>query len=234
MKMWRVWIAAGVVLWGGPCLLWADLVIVQKVEESGSKRPPAEVLLKIKGDKIRADLSPAISILMDTATGDTTTLCHDRKTCLVLTGATARKLQEEIRRFQKDIPPTAEAAPVPPSPLVSTGKYEAIGGRETEIFTAESGSLKVTWWVAKKGGDWEKYLPQLAPLQRAPMVQLAAGLALPGVELPGLAVKTELNTPDGRRIVTTLLAIREEPLENVDFAIPPGYRSLAEPLFGPP
>ncbi len=224
--------AAAAVLCAGTTLVRGDLVLVQKVEESGTHRPPAEILLKVKGTKLRADLSPEITLLMDTATGDTTTLCHSRKTSLLLTAATARRLQEEIRRF-----PGEAARPAGEEPkLVATGRHESVGGRETEIFTAESGALKVTWWIARKGGDWEKYLPQLAPLQRAPMVQLAESLGvLPaGFELPGLAVKTELCAPDGRRIVTTLLAIKEEPLENIDFAIPPGYRSLAEPLFGPP
>lgn len=216
--------------------LRADLVIVQKVEESGSRRPPAEIVIKVKGPKLRADLSPEISILMDTATGETTTLCHDRKTCLVLSGSATRRLQEQIRQLQGTARQAAAADASPAVQLTATGRHEPIGGRDADIYTAENGAVKITWWIAKKGGDWEKYLPQLAPLQRAPMVQLAAGLGfLPaGLDLPGLALKTELNAPDGRRIATTLLAIREEPIENGDFAVPPGYHAIAEPSFGTP
>lgn len=229
MSLWKIWTAAALLAGGTG---WADLVVTQKVEESGAKRPPAEIVLKIKGAKIRADISPDVSLIMDTATGETVTLCHDRKTALVLSGSAAQRIQEQLRRLQAEARAGGDE-PAPPPRLAATGKRETVSGRETELYTAENGPVKITWWIAKKGDDWEKYLPQLAPLQRSPMVRLAGGLGFlpPGLDLPGPAVKTEWQAPDGRRIATTLLAIREEPVENLDFAVPRDYRPVAEPLF---
>ena len=42
-----------------------------------------------------------------------------------------------------------------------------------------------------------------------------------------------MGTPDGRKITTTILSIKEQPLEDIDFTVPPDYRSLPMPLFGP-
>jgi len=220
METWHLGLAA-IILWSEP--LQADLTIEQRVEEPGGRRPAAEIRLKIKGQKIRADLSTEVTLLMDTATGDTTTLFHTRKTALHLNGSTARLFQKEIERFP---------APEEPPKLVATGRQETVSGHETEIYTMESGSIKMTWWIARKESEWDKYHPQIALLRQTPMVRLAEGLrCLPAeCELPGLAVKTELCTPDKRRIIITLTAIKEEPLENADFAIPPGYRPLTEPL----
>jgi len=201
----KAWIAAALFCTG---MLRADLTVVQKVEENGTKRPPEEMRLKIKGTKIRADIAPEITLLMDTATGDTATLYHHEKRYLLLTGSATRILEEKIRHF----PPIGEPK------LIA---HEKLSGRPTDLYTVESGTVKITWWIVQKGDDWEKYHPQLTPLRQSPMARLS-----PNFDLPGLPIKTEFRTPDGRRIVTTVLDIHEAPLEETDFAIPSGYRSL--------
>ena len=212
--------------------LRADWVVVQKVEDSGQKQT-GEITLKIKGEKIRVDLPPDISVLMDTDTGETFTLRHGQKTVLRVPAATAAQLGRRLEQW-RETRRQAEPGQEPPK-WEATGKGETVAGRETKIFVAQAGAMKVTWWIAQNSPEAEKFAAVAEQLQKAPMVQLAGGLALlpPGFKPPGLPVKTEIQTPDGRKISTTILAIKEQPLDAIDFTPPPDYRSLPEPFFGP-
>ena len=69
--------------------VWADLVVVQKVEESGPGKQTGVITLKAKGDKIRVDVSPEISLILDTASGGTITLQHAQKTYMEVSGTAA-------------------------------------------------------------------------------------------------------------------------------------------------
>ena len=93
----------------------------------------------------------------------------------------------------------------------------------------------MTWWIAENNPDLDKYLGVFEQLQKSSMVRLGCGMTLlPGdFKFPGVPLKTELATPDGRKIATTIISIKEQPLEEIDFTVPPGYRSLPKPSFGP-
>ena len=231
MKRWHVGLAL-TLLWT-PFLLRADLVVVQKVEESGPGKQSQEITLKAKGDKIRVDLSPEISVLMDTATGETITLRHTQKTYLQVSAEASLQLAKKMGQMRD----TRAIGGIEdePAKLEATGKRETVAGQETKIYTAQNGAIKMTYWVAQNSPDAEKFLSLLAVLQKAPMVKLAGGLTFSPADFkfPGLPVKTEMGTPDGRKITTTILSIKEQPLEEIDFTVPPGYRSLPKPLFGP-
>jgi len=177
------------------------------------------VTLKLKGAKIRADIGPEITLLMDTATGSTVTLRHSQKTALVLSGSAARQLLEKEKQLQP-------AAPAPtPRP---TGQTATINGRETRAYT----NGHVTWWVAER-------LPadplgeMLDALRKTYAVQLADGIpCLSGeASLPGVPLRTEWTTPENKKIITTVISAQEKPLEAVDFAVPPGYRRVTSPVF---
>ena len=230
MKRYYVWVA--LILLGTP-LLRADLVVVQKVEESGPSQQTSEITLKLKGDKIRADVSPEISILMDTASGETITLRHPQKTFLQVSADASLQLARRMEQLRDAR--AVEGIEEEPAKLEATGKHETVEGQETKIYTAQNGAVKMTYWIAPNSPDADKFLNLLAPLQKAPMVKLAGGMlfAPPDFKFPGLPIKTEMKTPDGRKITTTILSIKEQPLEEIDFTVPPGYRSLPKPLFGP-
>ncbi|MEI6562555.1 MAG: DUF4412 domain-containing protein [Verrucomicrobiota bacterium] len=212
-----------------PPALWADLVLVQKVEERGPGAHTAEITIKAKGDKIRVDISPEISFLMDTASGETITLQHPQKTSMEVSAAAARQLARKMER-QRAEGQTANLVRLEP-----TGKRETLAGQETRVYTAQSGTLKMTWWIAQNSPDTGKFLTLLALLRKAPMVQLAGDMALLDATspFPGIPLKTEITLPDGRKLTTTLLSLKEAPLENLDFTVPPGYSSLPKPLFDP-
>ena len=230
MRPWHVWLASTLLL---PPVLWADLVVVQKVEENGPGKQAREIILKMKGDKIRVDVLPEISLLMDSATGETITLQHPQKTFLLLDAATSRQLVQKMERLREM--EAREGASEPPAKLEATGKRETVAGQETRIYFFQNGAFKMTYWIAQNSPDGDKFLALLAPLQKAGMVQLAGSLALlpPDFHFPGLPLKTEMASPDGRKITTTILSIKEQPLENLDFTVPSNYHSLPKPIFDP-
>ena len=227
MKRWHGWVVVLLL----PRVLWADLVMVQKVEERGPGAHTGEITVKAKGDKIRVDVSPEISILMDTASGQTITLQHPQKTYMEVSGTAARQLTRKMERQREAR--QREGLTDAPVRIEPTGKRETVAGQETRIFTAQNGAIKMTWWIAQNNPDTDKCLTLLALLRKAPMVQLAGDMTLfsPDFPFPGIPLKTEMGMPDGRRITTTLLFLKEEPLENLDFTVPPGYSSLPKPLF---
>jgi len=187
MIRWLVWM--GWVLFSTP-LLWGDLVVVQKVEEGGPRKQACEITIKIKDAKIRADISPEISVIMDTASGETTTLHHGQKTYLQVSADAVAQLLKGIERARDEslVRGTTEEPPK----LEDTGKREMIAGQETKLYTAQAGSIKMTWWIAPKTADSERFLNMLAPLQKSPMAKLASGMTLfpEDWKFPGVPVKT--------------------------------------------
>ena len=227
MNVWRIgWAAAcGWALTAG-----ADVVVVEKVEQSGKPPQTTQITLKLKGEKIRADIGRELSVIMDTASGTTVTLRHAQKTALEISGAATRQLMEAADRLRQ------ESGEIGGKPKAEpTGQKETVAGRETRAYAAQTGAVRITWWVAARQPGSDPLADAFETLQKAPMVQLAGGMAgLPGaLQVPGVPLKTEMLTPDGRKITTTVLSAKEQPLEAIDFAAPAEYRWLAAPLFGP-
>ncbi|GEM_PF-4701506 len=209
-------------------MAFADVVVVQSVEQTGKPYLATQVTLKVKGPKIRADLGPETTVIMDTASGATVTLRHPQKTALEIDGAATRQLMDRAESLRG-------ATEIGKAQLQPAGNGETIAGRETRRYTVQTAALRMTWWLAAKSGEHDPLAEVFETLQKAPMVRLAGGLSgLPGAdELPGLPLKTELLTPDGRTITTTILSVQEGPLDAIDFTAPASYRRLTGPVFGP-
>ena len=77
--------------------LRADLVIVQKVEGGGQT---GEQTIKIKGDKARTELNPAVSMITDGATGEMITLMHAGRTYLKVSPDQTKAMLEELQKFR--------------------------------------------------------------------------------------------------------------------------------------
>ena len=63
--------------------LRADLTLVQRVDMAGT---PGEMTIKFKGDKVRVDPAPQVSMISDAKTGDTITLIHGEKKVMRISG----------------------------------------------------------------------------------------------------------------------------------------------------
>src|SRR2546428_7528634 len=109
--------ATAILFVAAACCVRADLVIVQR-GEGGSQT--GEMTMKIKDDKARADLSPQISTIIDAATGDVTTLMHERKTFIRITAAAAKELGARMKKAEHETDNNTPARPQ----LQPTGKKE--------------------------------------------------------------------------------------------------------------
>jgi len=206
--------------------LHADLVVVQKVEGIGQTQA-AEMTLKVKGDKIRVDVAPEISTLTDAATGETTTLLHAQKAYMQISAEAAGQLMGTLKG--------KEDAALTPSAPQATGKHETLSGVDTEIYTASLGQMKVTYWIAKDFPEGDKLRALFKQLQNSPLSKLAqGGLGSQPAELPGVAVRTKMEPPNGQKLTVTLISVKEQPLDNAEFEIPRNYQALPTPAFGVP
>ena len=199
----------------------ADFVIEQKVDGLGQQS--GSIVVKIKESKARAELSPQISYIIDGVSGESITLMHAQKAFMKVSAEQGKALME---RMQK-----SEGAT--PSKPVATGKKENVDQWAAEIFTWSNGSLSVKYWVAKD-------FPNAAAIQAAMDKARAGGLGamnksmLPAnSEFPGMVVKTEMKTK-GKTVTSTIVSVKEEPVDAKQFEIPADYKELPTPAFPPP
>lgn len=195
----------------------ADLFITQEVK---STLMNGEVVIKIKGDKVRLDvaLGPAgaMSMIRDTATGDLTTLIHAQKMAMKVSGAQMPKLQ-------------ASAAKLPiPQP---TGRTEKVGAYNAEIYTCSVNGATQTFWVAKDFPNYAKLKTLMKKLKDSPVIGPANGMSPDLDALPGMVVKIEANVA-GQKATTTLVSVKEMNFDAAVFEAPADYQTLAQP--GPP
>jgi len=206
----------------------ADLVVVQQTEGAGQL---AEMTMKFKGDKIRADVSPEVSVITDVNSGDMTTLNHAQRSYMIVSGSSSRSLMEQMRKnFQKDNP---NSSPTSAPKLQATGKKEKINGYDTDEYTCLIGGMKVSYWIAKNFPDWHKLLDAMMKFQHGSLAAMARGIAPSAFDLPGMPIRTEVDM-GGQKLTTTLESVKDEPLDESIFQVPSGYTEIKMPSFQMP
>jgi Domain of unknown function (DUF4412) len=194
----------------------ADLVLVQKVEGAGQA---GEQTIRIKDGKSRADLAGALSVITDSTTGDSVTLKHNDKTFMRVPAEQTRAMVEQMRRQRgSDAPPE----------LKSEGRKEKVGEYECEIFTSHLGELDVKYWIAKDFPNYQAMQEQISKLQSSAAAAGAGGLLPDPKTFPGMTMKTEMELGK-KKVTTTLVSAKEEPVDPAIFEIPEGYREQAGP-----
>src|SRR4051812_4835151 len=110
----------------------ADFTIVQKVEkkEAKGKNEGGEITLKVKGDKIRMDPSPKMTMIVDGKTGDTITLLNEQKKVVRISGEKAKAIAEMAAKYGGKNTEKPKLTP--------TGKKMTINGYEADEYVAES------------------------------------------------------------------------------------------------
>ncbi len=201
----------------------ADFTIEQKVDGLGQQS--GSIIVRIKDTQVRAELSPQISYIIDGASGDSITLMHAQKGFMKVSAEQGKALMEQMQK-------SAGAGGTPPKP-VATGQKENVDQWPAEIFTWSSGALAVRYWVAKD-------FPNAAAIQSAMDKARAGGLGalnknlLPASsDFPGLVVKTEMKTK-GKVVTSTIVSVKEEPVDAKQFEIPADYKELPTPALNPP
>lgn len=216
----RLLSAALALLLSSSAAAFADLVITQKVEGAGQT---GDVVLKIKDDRVRADLPQGVSSITNTATGESITLMHPQRSYLKISGERSKEL---LKRMREQV--HGESASTEPAKLEPTGKKEKVGEWETDILTCKVGKVTITYWIAKEFPNYAAVAPVLHKIQLASLGNLGPKTE----ELGGMPVKIEMNF-DKRKITNTIVSVKEEAVDEGIFALPKNYKEIELPAGEP-
>jgi Domain of unknown function (DUF4412) len=202
--------------------LRADLTLIQKVDAAGTT---GEMTIKFKGDKVRIDPAPDLSIITDSKTGDTITLMHAEKKAMRISGDKMKAAAEMVKKFSAASPTEQKAK------LTPLGRKETVNGMPSEVFTANTAVGKATYYIAMNYPDGPAIIQEMKAAQ--PSALANSGTNIPDFrDLPGVPVKIEMDTTRGH-VVTTLVSAKRDPIPNSVFDVPANYTDMKMPdLFG--
>jgi hypothetical protein len=202
--------------------LRADLTLIQKVDAAGTT---GEMTIKFKGDKVRIDPAPELSMITDSKTGETVTLIHGEKKAMRISGDKMKAAAEMVKKFTSATP--GEQKPK----LTPLGRKETVNGMPTEVFTADTSVGKATYYIAMNYPDGPAIIQEMKAAQ--PSALTNSGTNIPDFrDLPGVPVKIEMDTARGH-VVMTLISAKRDPIPNSAFDVPANYTDMKMPdLFG--
>lgn len=206
MKTATVSIALAI-LFTSPIAARADLVMIQHLF-GGEAKTPNIITLYVKGGKVRTDNDTTSSSIIDTDTGDMTTLVHEQKMAITMNTKTLQSLAPK----ENSIKPVE-------TKVTATGKHETIDGHDCEIYTSENSGTVVKMWIARGYPGYEKLKEALKPMEK-----MGGPDAPKTPELPGMMLKSEYEQ-SGIKFVTKLVSIEEKSLPDSLFVAPAGYKA---------
>lgn len=186
----------------------ADITIVNETLLNGIG---SKSTMWIKGDKVRTDNDTTTTTIIDTASGDMTTLMHEQKMIIKMN---TKQLQELAKQAPRASTPEASQTKV-----TATGEKEKVDGYDCEIYLSENMGMTVKMWVAKSYPNGDKLREEM---------KVMAKLGTPGgpqqPEVPGIAIKTEF-VQQGMKFTTRLVSIKTDSIDDSRFAIPTDYKA---------
>jgi hypothetical protein len=201
-----------------PALAHADVTIVQSVTGG---LPMSEITMKIKGDKARVDAGPQVSTIVDGKTGDAVNIMHDQKMVMRISAADSKKAAAMAAQ-QLGSGDAAKKVKLTPS-----GKKEKIGGYDTEEYVYDTPTFKASYWVAKEYPRAKEIMDAMQALSA--QAATASPMGLPDFrDLPGLPIRTNVSM-GGQEIVSTITAVKHDPIPESEFAVPAGYQEMKMP-----
>ena len=196
----------------------ADVTFVQKVEGGGDL---SEMTLKVKGDKVRLDMGPGMSTLLNGKTGDITTLMHEEKMMMRISGTEATDLLSSALE--------SKANHEKPQ-ITATGRKETINGYEAEEYTCKTAQFSASYWLSKEYPGAAEIMKQLHAA--TPQMFGQALLGLPDFrQLSGVPLRSHVKHAGGEMNVSTV-AIKLDPVSDAEFEIPKGYKDMLGALGG--
>jgi Domain of unknown function (DUF4412) len=195
----------------------ADFTIVQKVEGKGKTN---EITLKVRGDKIRLEASPQITMIVDGKTGDTITMMNMQKKIIRISGDKAKAIAEIATKYGGGT--TAEKPK-----LVATGKKMTVNGYEADEYVADSKMFKARYWIAPSFPNSAEIMKQLQTVIPAAWNDLAKGM-IDYRDLPGFPVRSQITVGDDE-IVSTVVTVKTDPLSDAEFLPPKDFQEVKIP-----
>ncbi|MFM2177182.1 MAG: hypothetical protein RL015_1280 [Verrucomicrobiota bacterium] len=194
----------------------ADWTITQKNTTDGKAE---NMVIKVKGDKTRADVGDQMSVISDAAAGEVTMFMHAQKMMMKMNGDSMKGIMALAGQM-------LGKNSVPSKP-VATGQMEKVGEYETEIYTwsGQLGSGK--FWVAKDFPGFAELNAVQDKLMKA-MGNPAASFAPQNSDFPGMVVKSEMNVM-GKSVLSELVSVAKDPVDEAIFKAPEGYQEMKMP-----
>jgi hypothetical protein len=187
----------------------ADLTFVQTLDIGIPMEDLADMTVRSKDDKFRADLGLDMTMILDSTSGIVITVLHDDRTFF--------STQTDQRK---------DFVPEKPPVLVFTkgGKTEQINGADAAAWVAESDGAKFTLWMAAATPNTPEFLQEIAkiPEEMDPFQGVLTSSTLP----EGLPVRLETIEPNGERTIITISKISTDPIAADLFQAPSAYKSL--------
>jgi hypothetical protein len=197
----------------------ADIVIVQKIEQSGPQTIASDMTVKIKGDKVRSDVGSEMSTIIDSKGGGLITLMHSQKAAMAMPAAAL----DAIRAQVKSTGPDAVVADIKP-----TGKTGDINGFKCEEYRGKYQGMDITYWITREMADKRQILDQLSKLS-GEADPFRGALKNTG----GFPIRTEIAGPQGGKTTVTVVSVEEKSIPDSDFEIPSDYKKMEMPKILP-
>ncbi len=194
----------------------ADFTIVQKVEQKGTA---SEIVLKLKGEKIRMEATPEVTMIVDGKTGDTITVMNAQKKYLRISGEKAKAIAELATKYSGA---TAEKPK-----LVATGKKMTVNGYEADEYAGETALFKARYWIAPSFPESAAIMKQLQAVIPATWNDLAKGM-MDYRDLPGFPLRTQVKMGD-EEITSTVTAVKHDVLSEAEFVPPKDFQEMKMP-----
>ena len=195
------------------------IVIIQKVESAGQA---GEITVQLDNGKARADLSPTVSLIIDSETGEQISLMHQNRKFMRMTAAEGAKLSDAVK---KDRAAENQAGAENQARLNGTGQTAIVSGQKTEIYKFETGPLKATYWIARDFPDATTILNNLEIFQKSTAFGVLKDRMPSPSEFPGMPLKTEIVIGD-RKVTNTLISVIRRKIDPAVFEIPENYSSI--------
>ncbi len=196
-----------------------DLTIVQEVVGSGAV---SQITIKLKGDKVRVEVTPQVTTIIENKSGDMLTLMNRERKFLRISAEKSKAIAEMASKYAGKTQAAPETAK-----LTSTGRKEMINGYEAEEYVREAASFKASYWVASKYPDSAAIVKQLQAIIPAAWNDVAKGM-LDYRDFPGLPLRTKVQT-NGKEIVSTITTIKQDALSEEEFSIPKDFQEMKIP-----
>ena len=102
----------------------------------------------------------------------------------------------------------------------------------TEIYTAETPTTKITYWVTTEFPNYAAVQEQLKNAgQHAQQARQRCKNSVPDTSnIKGLPVKTQI-VKDGQTVTITIASAKDEPVADADMVPPEGYSEVKMPSF---
>jgi len=198
----------------------ADIVLVQTIDGMGQNA--AQMTVTVGPTKVRTDVTPQISMITDTTTGDVTTIMNAQQTYMVMSAATSKAMMASAIQ-QSGTLSTTPAAPV------ATGKKDKINGYDASEYSFSNGNLKCTYWICRDYPNAKDVTDALSKMQNSGFASLTKGFTPNLSTLPGVPVKTEVEF-NGQKITTELISATEQNIDRSQYEVPAGYTEVKMPM----